>query len=235
MTNQRAASLSVLLVLSLAGGAARAGGPAREKPKSFVRAPRQYMRDYRAFKQKHDLKPLAGADYTGKVKPWKAFRQTRKTGVTPENLAFPHRMQLRMKQLGKRVKGIRATLDGVAGMSHRTDRMGIGDTVRAAMAQYSFAVSELEEADSFGAKHEVGDRAALREVAIKLRDAMKPQIEIMTRGQDHMPDRFAGDMWTAGIAGAAARDGYMMDRGNALRANRKLESYIATGSFDEAD
>lgn len=235
MTNQRAASLSVLLVLSLAGGAAWAGGPARQKPKGFLRAPRQYMRDYRAFKQKHDLTPLATADYNGKVKPHKAFRQTRKTGVEPENLGFRPRMEMRMKHLGKRVSDIRATLDGIAGIAHRTDRMMVGDTARSAMAQYSFAVSELEEADGFATKHKVGNAAHLRRVATKLRDAMKPQIDIMTRGQDHMPDRLAGDMWTAGIAGAAARDGYMADRANALRANRKLETYLSTGRFDDAD
>lgn len=233
MTTTRSASLAVFVAVTLTGSVAAAGGPA--KPKGFLRAPRQYVRDYRAFKVKHDLKPLAGADYAGGVKPHKAFRQTRKTGKSPDDLGKPQRMEMRMTQLGKRVRSIRSTLDGIAGMAHRTDRMMVGDTVRSAMAQYSFAASELQEADSFATRHDVGDRAALRGVAIKLRAAMKPQIDIMTRGQDHMPDRMAGDMWTAGIAGAAARDGYMTDRGNALRADRRLDRYIETGRFDEAD
>jgi hypothetical protein len=233
MTTTRATALSIFVAVTLAGGSAWAGGPARQK--GFLRAPRQYVRDYRAFKAKHDLKPLAGADYHGKVKPHKAFRQMRKTGVTPDNVKVPQRMAMRMKQLGERVKTIQRMRDATAGISHRTDQASVEWNVRAAMTTYAGAVSDLREAEAFGQKHEVGDRTALRAVAIELRDLMAPQIDILMKGQDHSPQRFGADMLTAGLAGATAREGYMADRARAVTAHRTINRYIETGRFDDAE
>lgn len=232
MTTARAASLSCFVALTIAGGAAWAGGPARAKPKGFLQAPRQYMREYKQFKEQHGLKPLANADYKAKIKPWKAFRRSRQTGVTPEDLAPAPRMAARMTNLKDRARDIRQTLAGIAGRANRTDTYDVGETVRSAMTQYTGAVSELEEAVEFHGKHKVGSRAELREAATKLRDAMAPQIAIMMGGKDYQPQRFGADMLTGSLAGAMAREGYNADRATALRADARLKSFISSGTFD---